>query len=298
MIAIDDEWAGQRIDNFLMRICKGVPKSHVYRILRSGEVRVNKGRVSADYRLESGDMVRVPPVRVAAREVELPTWMPPPSYTIVYEDDALLVIDKPAGLAVHAGPSKAPNLEECFDALRYGLPRPPALAHRLDADTSGVLVLGRHPKALAKLGRLFSGRDTEKTYWAVVEGAPPADEGVFDFPLLKLNTKSGWSVKVSDKGQASTTRYKVMGRAPGMTWLELKPETGRTHQIRVHCAHAGCPVVGDRLYGKVAPGQQLHLQSHAIVLPLSKTKPAIAVTAPPPAHMLAALTACGFNPAT
>ena len=168
---------------------------------------------------------------------------------VLHRDGLILVIDKPAGLAVHAGPSGAPNLEECFDALRFGLPRPPALAHRLDADTSGVLVLGRHPKALSKLGRLFSGRDTEKTYWAVVEGAPPADDGVFDWPLLKLNTRSGWSVKVSDKGQTAVTRYKVLGRGPGMTWLELSPETGRTHQIRVHCAHAGCPVIGDRLYG-------------------------------------------------
>src|SRR5258707_14702532 len=114
---------------------------------------------------------------------------------VLHRDGLILVIDKPAGLAVHAGPSRAPNLEECFDALRYGLPRPPALAHRLDADTSGGLVLGRHPKALSKLGRLFSGRDTEKTYWAVVQGAPPQDEGTFDWPLLKLNTKSAWSVK-------------------------------------------------------------------------------------------------------
>ena len=157
-------------------------------------------------------------------------------------------------------------------------------------------MLGRHPKALAKLGRLFSGRDTEKTYWAVVEGAPPAEQGVFDMPLLKLNTRSGWSVKVSDKGQPSLTRYKVLGRAPGMTWLELKPETGRTHQIRVHCAAAGCPVIADRLYGRAEPNNQLHLQSHGIVLPLSKTKPPIAVTAAPPAHMLAALKACGFSP--
>lgn len=215
---------------------------------------------------------------------------------VLHRDGLILVIDKPAGLAVHAGPSGAPNLEECFDDLHYGLPRPPSLAHRLDADTAGVLVLGRHPKALAKLGRLFSGRDTEKTYWAVVEGQPPADEGVFDMPLLKLNTRSGWSVKVSDKGQPSVTRYKVMGRAPGMTWLELKPETGRTHQIRVHCAAAGCPVIADRLYGRAQLNNQLHLQSRGIVLPLSKSKPPIVVTAPPPAHMLAALTACGFSP--
>jgi RluA family pseudouridine synthase len=214
---------------------------------------------------------------------------------VLHRDGLILVIDKPAGLAVHAGPSKAPNLEECFDALRYGLPRPPALAHRLDADTSGVLVLGRHPKALAKLGRLFSGRGTEKTYWAIVDGAPPAEEGVFDWPLLKLNTRSGWSVKVSDKGQTAVTRYKVLGRGPGMTWLELTPETGRTHQIRVHCAQAGCPVIGDRLYGTVAPGQQLHLHSRAIVLPLSKTKPPIRVEAPPPPHMLEALKMCGYS---
>jgi RluA family pseudouridine synthase len=212
---------------------------------------------------------------------------------VLHRDGLILVLDKPAGIAVHAGPSKAPNLEECFDDLRYGLPRPPALAHRLDADTSGVLVLGRHPKALSKLGRLFSGRDTEKTYWAVVQGVPPAEEGTFDWPLLKLNTRSGWSVKVSEKGQTAITRYRVLGRGPDMTWLELKPETGRTHQIRVHCAQAGCPVIGDRLYGKA--DRQLHLQSHAIVLPLSKSKPAIRVEAPPPEHMLAALRDCGYQ---
>jgi RluA family pseudouridine synthase len=213
---------------------------------------------------------------------------------VLYRDGLILVIDKPAGLAVHAGPSGASNLEECFDALRYGLPRPPALAHRLDADTSGVLVLGRHPKALSRLGRLFSGRGVEKRYWAVVEGMPSQDEGVFDWPLLKLNTMSGWSVKVSDKGQAAVTRYRILGRGRRMSWLELRPETGRTHQIRVHCAHAGSPVMGDRLYGKAEPGQQLHLHSRAIVLPLSKTRPPIKIEAPPPPHMLEALRACGY----
>jgi len=214
---------------------------------------------------------------------------------VLYRDGLILVIDKPAGLAVHAGPSKGPNLEECFDALRYGLPRPPALAHRLDADTAGVLVLGRHPKALAKLGRIFQARETEKTYWAVVEGAPPAAEGTFDQKLLKVNTRAGWSVKVSDKGQTAITHYRVLGRAPGMTWLEMKPETGRTHQLRVHCAAAGCPIIADRLYGHAKPGQMLHLQSHAIVLPLSKSKPPVKVEAPPPAHMLDALRACGYH---
>ena len=217
---------------------------------------------------------------------------------VLYRDGLILVIDKPAGLAVHAGPSGAPNLEECFDALRYGLPRPPALAHRLDADTSGVLVLGRHPKALARLGRLFQSRETEKIYWAIVQGAPPAEEGVFDQNLLKVNTKSGWWVKVSDKGQTALTRYRVLGRGPGTTWLELVPETGRTHQLRVHCAAAGCPILGDRLYGEAQRDRMLHLHARSITLPLSKSKPPILVTAPPPQHMIEALAACGYvNPA-
>src|SRR5215475_188659 len=160
-----------------------------------------------------------------ARPLRGPVRKPPLSAAeiqarVLHRDGLILVIDKPTGLAVHAGPSGAPNLEDCFDALRFGLPRPPALAHRLDADTSGVLVLGRHPKALSKLGRLFQSRETEKTYWAIVHGAPPADDGVFDQKLLKVNTRSGWSVKVSNNGQTALTHYTVLGRAPGITWLE------------------------------------------------------------------------------
>jgi RluA family pseudouridine synthase len=214
---------------------------------------------------------------------------------VLYRDGLILVIDKPAGLAVHAGPSGAPNLEECFDALRFGLPRPPALAHRLDADTSGVLVLGRHPKALRKLGRLFQGRVTEKIYWAAVHGAPATEHGVFDQNLLKVNTRTGWSVKVSDQGQTAVTQYQVLGKAAGHAWLELRPETGRTHQLRVHCAAAGCPIVADRLYGQAEPGTLLHLHARRIVLPLSQNKPAIDVTAPPPPHMCEALTRCGWK---
>jgi RluA family pseudouridine synthase len=217
------------------------------------------------------------------------------SIPILYEDGEALVIDKPGGLPMDRPRAGGASLEDHLDDLRLGFQRKPVPVHRLDADTSGVLVLGRHPKALSKLGRLFSGRDTEKTYWAVVRGAPPADEGVFDQKLLKVNTRNGWSVTVSDKGQTAITRYKVLGRGPDMTWLELKPETGRTHQIRVHCAAAGCPVIADRLYGTAEPGRQLHLHSRGIVLPLSKSKPPIVVEAPPPAHMIAALKACGYG---
>ena len=214
---------------------------------------------------------------------------------VLHRDGLILVIDKPAGLAVHAGPSRAPNLEECFDALRFGLPRPPALAHRLDADTSGVLVLGRHPKALSKLGRLFSGRDTEKTYWAVVEGAPPAEEGVFDRQLLKVNTRSGWSVKVSDKGQTAVTRYKVLGRGARHD-LAGAEARDRPHPPDPRALRRG-RLPGDRRpalrQGRARPAA-LHLQSRGIVLPLSKTKPPIPGRAPPPPHMLEALTACGY----
>jgi RluA family pseudouridine synthase len=284
--------AGRRLDQALASLLPQYSRQRLQGWIEAGQVLLD-GRVprSKD-KVLGGEQVRIE----AQLEPQLAVAAEKAAVAVVYEDRSLRVIDKPAGLAVHAGPSRAPNLEECFDALRFGLLRSPALAHRLDADTSGVLVLGRHPKALAKLGRLFSGRGTEKTYWAVVEGAPPADQGVFDWPLLKLNTRRGWSVTVSDKGQPCLSRYKVLGRAPGMSWLELIPETGRTHQLRVHCAHAGCPIIGDRLYGTPGAGQPLHLQSHAIVLPLSRTRPAIRVEAAPPAHMQKALQACGYIP--
>lgn len=215
---------------------------------------------------------------------------------LLYRDGLILVIDKPAGLPVHAGPGGGPNLEALFDALRFGLPAPPALGHRLDRDTSGCLVLGRHRKALSKLGRLFSSGAVEKTYWAVVEGAPPEPQGRVEFALRKLTRKSGWQMVVDPDGQASITDYRVLGQAGGRTWLECKPRTGRTHQIRVHCAALGCPVAGDPLYGKPgAPAGPLMLHARAIRLPLQATKPPIEVTAPVPPHMRTALAACGFT---
>ena len=212
---------------------------------------------------------------------------------LLYRDGLILILDKPAGIAVHAGPSGGANLEQHFDALRFGLPQPPALAHRLDRDTSGCLVLGRHRKALAKLGRLFSAGQVEKTYWAVVEGAPPAETGRIDIALRKVTRKSGWHMVPDPAGLATVTDYRVRGRAAGLTWLELHPRTGRTHQIRVHCAALGCPVRGDPLYGE-AKGQPLHLHARAITLPLYASKPPISAVAPVPAHMSAALRACGF----
>jgi tRNA pseudouridine32 synthase/23S rRNA pseudouridine746 synthase/23S rRNA pseudouridine1911/1915/1917 synthase len=217
---------------------------------------------------------------------------------VLFRDALMIIIDKPAGLPVHAGPSRGPNLEAQFDALRFGLRQPPALAHRLDRDTSGCLVLGRQRKGLARLGRLFQAGLVEKIYWAVVAGAPPRDEGRVEQPLKKIVRRDGWRMIVDPKGQPAVTDYRVLGRADGMTWLELKPRTGRTHQIRVHCAWLGCPVLGDGQYGNatgVNRPDRLQLHARAISLPLYQDKPPITAEAPPPAHLRAALAACGWR---
>jgi tRNA pseudouridine32 synthase/23S rRNA pseudouridine746 synthase/23S rRNA pseudouridine1911/1915/1917 synthase len=215
---------------------------------------------------------------------------------ILYRDGLMLVIDKPAGIPVHAGPRGGPNLEAGFDALRFGLPRPPALAHRLDRDTSGCLVLGRHPKALRRLGALFAAGKIEKVYWAIVAGMPAEPEGTIDAPLRKETRRTGWRMEIDPAGQRAVTGYRVLASGDGRSWLELRPRTGRTHQIRVHCAALGCPVVGDPTYGGVG-GAPLHLHSRAISIPLYPAKPAVRVTAPVPAHMLAALRRLGYDPA-
>ena len=207
----------------------------------------------------------------------------------------MLVIDKPAGIAVHAGPRGGPNLEAGFGALRFGLPHPPALAHRLDRDTSGCLVLGRHPKALRRLGALFAAGRVEKVYWAVVAGIPAEPAGTIDAPLKKETRRTGWRMEIDPTGQRAVTDYRVLGAAEGRAWLELRPRTGRTHQIRVHCAALGGPVVGDPTYGG-PDGEKLQLHARAIAIPLYPARPAIEVTAPVPPHMLAALIRLGYDP--
>lgn len=215
---------------------------------------------------------------------------------VLFRDGLILVIDKPAGIAVHRGPSGGANLEAQFDALRFGLPRPPALAHRLDRDTSGVLVLGRHPKALRRLGALFASGQVEKVYWAVVEGVPADPAGRIETGLKKLTRRDGWRMIADPEGQRAVTEWRVRASAGGRSWLELRPRTGRTHQIRVHCALLGCPVAGDRAYGGTAGGPLL-LHARRIALPLYPARPPITVTAPVPAHMLAALAGLGYDPA-
>jgi tRNA pseudouridine32 synthase / 23S rRNA pseudouridine746 synthase len=246
---------------------------------------------------------------------------------VLYRDGLMLVIDKPAGFPVHRGPKGGASLEDHFDALRFGLPRPPALAHRLDRDTSGCLVLGRHRKALAHLGLLFKHGKVGKTYWAVVAGGPNADAGTIELPLGRLDQSRGWWMKPDPKGLPSATAWRVLGRgvfpgsaapgsaAPGSaavpaaagetpalperaaTWLALLPLTGRTHQLRVHCAAMGWPIVGDAIYG-TAPrfgGPALQLHAREVVVPISKNKAPVRIAAPVPPHMLDFLKACGWH---
>ena len=216
---------------------------------------------------------------------------------LLHRDGLMLVIDKPAGLAVHKGPKGGESLEDYFVALRFGLPRAPALAHRLDRDTSGCLVLGRHRKALAALGRLFKSGRVGKTYWAVVEGGPTENEGTIDMPLGRLNVERGWWQKPDPEGQRAVTNWKVCGRSDGLAWLALEPVTGRTHQLRVHTSAMGWPIVGDNIYGSGPRFGEpiLHLHSREIVVPISKNKEPVRVVAPAPEHMRERLRACGWN---
>jgi len=220
---------------------------------------------------------------------------------LLYRDGLMLVIDKPPGLPVHRGPKGVEAFEDYFDALRFGLPRPPALAHRLDRDTTGCLVLGRHRKALALLGKLFKQGKIGKTYWAAVEGGPAENEGRIDIALSKRDESRGWWMKADPHGLPSSTTWKVMGRTDGYTWLALEPLTGRTHQLRVHCAEMGFPIVGDNIYGK-APrnsvslgGPVLHLHAREVTVPISKNKPPVTVTAAMPPHMRELLSTCGWQ---
>jgi tRNA pseudouridine32 synthase/23S rRNA pseudouridine746 synthase len=262
---------------------------------------------------------------------------------VLYRDALMLVIDKPAGLPVHPGPKGGETLTHHLDALRFGLPRKPEAAHRLDKDTSGCLILGRHPKAIARLNELFRTNQVDKVYWAVVEGGPEKDEGEIDLPLAPKSPDRGWWMKVDPKGLPALTQWRVLGRAdlpspplwgrdgeggagalpdPGgrlhphpdpphkgegkganleqkglqsLTLLELRPVTGRTHQLRVHCRASGWPILGDAIYG-TAPrfgGPGLHLLARGVSVPLYPKKPPIAIEAPVPEHMQERVQACG-----
>lgn len=215
---------------------------------------------------------------------------------LLYRDADVLVLDKPAGIAVHQAPGVGASLEQVLPTLSFGLKWAPALAHRLDRETSGCLVLGRHPQALRTLMKLFAERAVDKSYWAVVEGVPADSQGLIEAPLLKVHRGRLWRMVADPGGQSAITDWRRLGSDGARSWLELSPRTGRTHQLRVHAKVLGCPVVGNSLYGVPAgPGERLHLHARHIRFQLGPKRPVIDVTAPPPAHMLPALHQCGYE---
>lgn len=209
---------------------------------------------------------------------------------ILFRDERFIVLDKPAGLPVHRGPRARASIEDCFPALRFGRRDGPFLCHRLDADTAGCLVLARRRAALREANALFAAGRVAKVYWAVVLDGPAEESGTLDVPLMKQSGRAGWRMAIDPRGQAAITDWRLVGRGGGTAWLELRPRTGRTHQVRAHAALAlGCPVLGDAIYG--GGTGPLQLLARAIALP---TVPPVSATAAAPAHMQAALAACGW----
>jgi len=263
-ITVDAESAGQRLDNFLFRHLKGVPKTHVYRIIRSGEVRINKGRAQAETRIEAGDVLRLPPVRISPRAEEGATPPAPArEFPVLLEDDALLAIDKPAGVAVHGGSGVSFGVIEQLRTARPGA-KFLELVHRLDRETSGILLVAKKRSALVALQDQFRERETGKTYLALVEGNWPANKKVLDAPLAKYLLPDGSGagerrVRVVAKdhpdAMRAVTLVRVLARLtlPGdatpLSLLAVTIKTGRTHQIRVHLASAGHAIAGDDKYG-------------------------------------------------
>jgi len=257
-VTITEEEAGQRIDNYLLRVCKGVPKSHVYRILRSGEVRVNKGRIDQLYRLVQGDVVRIPPIRIAEKQEG---HVPAAEFKIIFEDSHLLVIDKPAGVAVHGGSGVSFGVIEQLRASR-----PDAkfleLVHRLDRETSGLLLLAKKRSALTSLHEQMRDGLTDKRYLTMVAGDWKNARQHIKLPLHKYSTADGERrVSVQADGMPSHTVFSLLKKFDGFALLEAELKTGRTHQIRVHLSSSGFPILGDDKYGDFALNKALQKAS-------------------------------------
>ena len=289
-LEVGEEAAAQRIDNFLLRHLKGVPKSHVYRVLRSGEVRVNSGRVKPEYRLRAGDRVRVPPVRIAEK-----TGAParPAEFPVVHEDAALLVVDKPAGVAVHGGSGVSFGVIESLRAARPQA-RFLELAHRLDRDTSGLLIVAKKRSALVEVHRMLREGEIRKVYLTVAKGRWQGRSRELRESLHKyVNAKGERRVSVQADGMAAVTRVAALKAKDEFSLLEVELLTGRTHQIRVHLAHAGHPVLGDDKYGDFDLNHRLekagvrrlflHAARLSLAHPVSKEK--LALSAPLPEEM-------------
>ncbi|MBO1111982.1 RluA family pseudouridine synthase [Bordetella petrii] len=289
LVEVGAEHDGQRIDNFLVRLCKGVPKSHIYKAIRGGEVRVNKGRIQADYRVAAGDVVRVPPLRLPAPGEARP--VPGAEFPVVYEDDVLLVVDKPAGVAVHGGSGVSFGVIEQLRAARPQA-RFLELAHRLDRETSGLLMIAKKRNALLALHAMLREGKGDKHYLALVEGDWVNDRQHIRLALTKWTTQSGERrVRPDPDGQAAHTIVTLKQRLGGYSLVDAELRTGRTHQIRVHLAASGFPIVGDDKYGtdetRACFARQgfnrMFLHAHQLTLPHPLTQEPLRLTAELPA---------------
>jgi 23S rRNA pseudouridine955/2504/2580 synthase len=280
LIEVAPDLAGQRIDNFLLARLKGVPKTLIYRILRKGEVRVNKGRIKPEYKLQAGDVVRVPPLRLPERDEPVPlaqSLLERLEAAIVYEDKALIVLNKPAGIAVHGGSGLNYGVIEAFRQLRPDA-KDIELVHRLDRDTSGLLMIAKKRSMLRHLHEALRGDGVDKRYMALVRGNWPTAKKKVSAPLLKSNLRSGERmVEVNPEGKEALTVFRVLRRfGEFATLVEASPITGRTHQIRVHAKHAGHSIAGDSKYGdddftreiRELGGKRLFLHAYALKISL------------------------------
>lgn len=304
-LTVGADEADIRLDRFVRRKRPGLPQVAIQRLCRTGQIRVDGRRAEASDRLAAGQSVRLPPTAPALQPVR-----PAPDARlaaelerlILYRDDHIMVLDKPAGLPTQGGPGIMRHLDGQLDALRFGHEERPRLVHRLDRETSGVLVLARSAAVAARLAAAFRGRDVQKTYWAVVVGRPVPVEGRIEAPLVRRAGARADRVAVAEPGEEDSARaitdYRTLDHAGRkLAWLELSPLTGRTHQLRVHCTVLGAPILGDEPYG--APELEgfaagLHLLARRIVLP-HPAGGSLAVEAPLPPHMVATFRTLGFD---
>lgn len=304
--------AGLRLDRWFKRHFPGLGHGRVEKLLRTGQIRIDAKRAKAGDRLAAGQVIRIPPLGDTGR--------PPPKHpprpvsaadasllqdAVLYRDDDVIVIDKPAGLAVQGGTGVGRNLDAMLSALRFEAEENPRLVHRLDQDTSGILLLARSASAAARLASAFRTKEAEKIYWAVVVGIPSPFEGRIDLPLAKRTRAEGGGERVQpdeNEGKRAITLYRVLDYSGKIAaFVELQPLTGRTHQLRAHMTAIGTPIVGDGKYGGARAflsgsgiAKQLHLHARAIRIP----HPAggmLELEAPPPAHFNATLDALGFD---
>lgn len=313
-LTVGEAEEGLRVDRWFKQHFPGLRHGHLEKLLRTGQVRVDGRRAKSGTRLEAGQAVRIPPL---PDETDAPAARRPPALSqhdietlrsaVLYRDESVIAINKPAGLAVQGGTGQRRHLDAMLEALRFDAPEPPRLVHRLDKDTSGVLLLARDTAAARYLTGAFKGQEVRKTYWAAVAGVPGKIQGRIELPLVKRPGRTGEKMAPDTKtGKAAVTLYRMAARCRGdAAWLVLRPLTGRTHQLRAHCAALGHPILGDGKYGgrqaflaedKAGPAlRRLQLHAREIALPHPADGTTLRIAAPLPPHMVESWTLLGFD---